>query len=102
LKTVPSVWDDVKFLDGFPGKFVVLARRAGDRWWLAGINGENSERKLDLDLRELGLREGTPGALIADGDGGNLSFRRETVKLGASRKLEATLPPRGGFVLTFP
>jgi hypothetical protein len=102
LKAVPSVWDDVKFLDGFPGKFVVLARRAGDHWWLAGINGDNSERKLDLDLRELGLREGTPGALIADGDGGNLSFRREAVKLGANRKLEATLPPRGGFVLTFP
>jgi hypothetical protein len=101
LKTVPSVWDDVKFLDGFPGKFVVLARRAGDRWWLAGINGDNSERKLDLDLRELGLREGTPGALIADGDGGNLSFRREAVKLGANRKLEATLPPRGGFVAAF-
>jgi hypothetical protein len=102
LKTVPSVWDDVKFLDGFPGKFVVLARRAGDHWWLAGINGETTERNLDLDLRELGLREGTPGALIADGDGGNLSFHRETVKLGADQKTKVVVPPRGGFVLTFP
>jgi hypothetical protein len=102
LKNVPAVWDDVKFLDGFPGKFVVVARRAGDRWWIAGINGEADARSLSLDLRELGLRDGASGALIAEGDGGNLSFRHETVKPGAERKLDVALAPRGGFVLTLP
>ena len=99
LKRVPSVWDDTKFIDGYPGKFVVLARRGEGRWYVAGINGEGVEKKLTLDLRELRLRG--PGTLIADGAGGNLSFRRETIRLGPDMKLEVVLPPRGGFVAVF-
>ena len=97
LMGVPSVWDDTKFLDGYPGKFVVFARRSKGRWYVAGINGESTVKNLALDLGELQV-SGT-GSLIADGDGGNLSFRRETMKLPAGGKLELTLPPRGGFVL---
>ena len=44
LKGVPSVWDDVKFLDGYPGKFVVLARQGDGRWYVAGINGEATRK----------------------------------------------------------
>jgi len=97
LKGVPSVWDETKFLDGYPGKFAVFARRGDGRWYVAGINGESTPRKLMLDLRELHV-QGT-GSLIADGSGGNLSFSTETIRLPAGRKLELTLPPRGGFVL---
>jgi alpha-glucosidase len=97
LKAVPSVWDDVRFLDGYPGKFVVLARRGEGRWYIAGINGETVERKLRLDLSKLPIRGS--GTLIADADVGNLSFRRELVRPPAGRKLEIALPPRGGFVL---
>ena len=97
LKGVPAVWDDTKFLDGYPGKFVALARRGGGRWYVAGINGEATAKKLTLDLAELRARGA--GTLIADGEGGNLSFRQEALRPGADRKLEITLPPRGGFVL---
>jgi hypothetical protein len=97
LKSVPSVWDDTKFLDGYPGKFVVLARRGEGRWYVSGINGESTVRKLTLDLGELHVRR--TGTLITDGDAGNLSFHRETMRLPAGRKLELTLPPRGGFVV---
>jgi alpha-glucosidase len=99
LKSVPSVWDDVKFLDGNPGKFVVIARKADGRWYVAGINGEATERKLTLDLSELRVRGS--GTLITDGGGGNLSFRQETVKPGSDKTLEVTLPPQGGFVMVF-
>lgn len=74
-----------------------MARRGGGRWYVAGINGEATAKKLTLDLAALRARGA--GALIADGEGGNLSFRQETVRLDADRKLEITLPPRGGFVL---
>ena len=97
LKGVPSVWEDTKFLDGYPGKFAVFARRGEGRWYVAGINGESTARKLTLDLGE--LQGGRSGTLIADGDGGNLSFRVETMDLSAGRKLELTVPSRGGFVL---
>lgn len=97
MKRVPSVWDDVRFFDGEPGRFVVLARRGEGRWYVAGINGEAAERKLSIPVGELGA-SGT-ATLIADGDGGNLSFRRETVNLAAVKQLDLTLPARGGFIL---
>jgi hypothetical protein len=97
LKRVPSVWDEVRFLDGEPGRFVALARRGEGRWYVAGINGEAAERKLSLPLDELNARGAA--TLIADGDGGNLSFRRETFSLAPGKRLQLTLPPRGGFVL---
>ncbi len=97
LKHVPAVWDDVKFLDGFPGKYVVLARKGEGRWYLAGINAEDTPKTLALDLTE--LAPAGRGTLITDGDGGNLSFRRTAVQWSAGRKLELALPPHGGFVL---
>lgn len=96
LRGVPSVWDETKFLDGYPGRFVALARRGGGRWYVAGVNGEATPKTLALDLRGLGAR----GTLIADGGGDNLSFRQDVIALGPDRRLELTLPPRGGFVLT--
>src|SRR6516225_11855160 len=44
LKHVPSVWDDIKFLDAYPGKYVVLARKGDGHWYVAGINGEATAR----------------------------------------------------------
>jgi alpha-glucosidase len=96
IKGIPSVWDDTKFIAGEPGKFVVLARKGNGRWYLAGINGETTERKLTLDLSKLRIRSGT---LITDGTGGNLSFRQETIRLSSDKKLEVTLPPHGGLVM---
>ena len=97
LREVPSVWDETGFLDGYPGKFAVLARRGEGRWYIAGINGEETERVLNLELGRLQAR-GT-GTYITDGDGGNLSFRKEAVRLARDRSLEVRLKPRGGFVL---
>jgi hypothetical protein len=96
LQSVPSVWDDVKFLEGFPGRFVVLARRSQDRWYIAGINGEGTARQIELDLSELGARS---GSVITDGDGGNLSFLQEAIKPG-SKRVTVTMRPKGGFVAT--
>ena len=96
IKGIPNVWDDTKFIAGEPGKFVVLARKGGGGWYLAGINGETTAKKLTLDLSSLRARSGT---LITDGNGGNLSFREETIRLPSDRKLEVILPPRGGLVM---
>ena len=50
MSSLPETWDDVKFIDGYPGKYVVLARKKGDRWYIAGINGENSSRTITLNV----------------------------------------------------
>jgi alpha-glucosidase len=97
LKRVPAVWDDVKFIAGSPGDYVVLARKSGRRWFVAGINGEPTNRAVALDLSRLRAR-GT-ATLIGDGDGGNLSFRRETLKIAPNQPIDLLLPPHGGFVM---
>ena len=40
MKEVPTTWDEVRFIDGYPGKYVILARRHGDKWYIAGVNEE--------------------------------------------------------------
>ena len=98
LKAVPSIWDEVKFIDGFPGKYVVVARRSANTWYVAGINAEKEPRKVRLDLRLLSARGGT---LISDGaSGANLSFSRRNVDAESENVLTLTIAPRGGFVLT--
>ncbi|PTX91417.1 glycoside hydrolase family 97 protein [Opitutus sp. ER46] len=101
LRHVPSVWDEVRFIDGLPGEFVVLARQGEGRWYVSGINAESTAKPLTLDLRRLGLPAGRKGMLIQDGAPGNLSFQQSAVNLGADLNLPVTLAPRGGFVLVF-
>jgi hypothetical protein len=100
LKHVPAVWDDVKYIDGFPGQYVVMARRAGKTWYVAGINADRQQpRKVKLDLKSLGVTK--QGTLITDGID-FLGFKSETFPLEKGVvEDEITMRPRGGFVLTF-
>ncbi|GAB3819053.1 glycoside hydrolase family 97 protein [Pontibacter rugosus] len=97
LREVPAVWDDTRFVDGFPGKLAVIARKAGDRWYVAGINGENTAKSINIDLSFLGDKQGT---LITD-DSGKGAFRNAAVDLGNSRTQKIELKPNGGFVMVF-
>ena len=97
LKRVPAIWDDVKFIDGFPGQYVVIARRAGKTWYVAGINADRQQpRKVKIDLKSLGVTK--QGTLSTDGID-FLGFKNEAFpleKLATSD--EITMRPRGGFV----
>lgn len=97
LHRLPSVWDDTQLLDGYPGKHVVLARRHGNLWYVAGINAEAEPKQLVLDLKPLATYG--RGTLITDGDDGNLSFQKEEIDVSSTPTLHLTLKPRGGFVL---
>ena len=63
MKEVPTTWDDVKLIDGYPGKYVVLARRHGDKWYVAGVNAGPDTRKIILPKFT-----GNKGTLIIDKD----------------------------------
>ncbi len=99
LRGVPAVWDDVKFIDGFPGEFVVIARRAGDRWYVAGINADNKPRVVTIDPAKLGVKR--RGRIITDGDDplgfSTGIFPRE---VGATSG-QVEMRGRGGFTLIF-
>ena len=50
MKEVPTAWDEVRFIDGYPGKYVILARRHGDKWYIAGVNAQKETLKLKVNL----------------------------------------------------
>jgi len=94
MSSLPESWDDVKFVDGFPGKFVVLARKKGDRWYIAGINGENSERTITLNVPF--ISDTSKGILITDVVG-----KKDFIIRGIdfSTPINLTMYPYGGFVI---
>ncbi len=95
LQTLPNYWDDVRFIDGFPGKFLVVARRSGSKWYVAGINAEPQEKVWQLDLSTLGK---TKGKMITDGTGEELLQQLE-ISIGPSKKIPVRVPSNGGFVI---
>lgn len=50
LRSLPTAWDEVQYVDGYPTQFVVLARRTGNRWYVAGLNAGPEARTLKLNV----------------------------------------------------
>ena len=91
LGELPAAWDDTQLLSGYPGKSAVIARRAGGKWYVAGINGTDEEQTLSVDgLKKLGKKV----TLFADGEPWNIT-RTTTKKVGKAIDCR----PRGGFVM---
>lgn len=97
LKDVPVVWDESRLLAGYPGKNVVVARRSGSTWYVAGINGMKEELNLSFQLPE--ECRGNSGLLIKDGKDGN-SFYTQKIEATVSA-MKVTVLPEGGFVAVF-
>ena len=91
LSLLPNVWDETRYLSGYPGKGVVLARRHGKMWYVAGINGLDKPQTLRFDL---GFIKSAHGVCFADAPSGKWA-------LSVVDKLPAAMAcqPRGGFVL---
>jgi alpha-glucosidase len=98
LREVPTVWDETKFISGIPGQYCVVARRKGNSWYIAGINGQNTEQEVTLDLPF--LKKETTLQLITDGKEWG-TFSNEPVKTNG-KNLKLKLIPKGGFVLYSP
>ncbi len=94
MKEVPNRWDDIKFIDGYPGKNIILAREGNGLWYIAGINGENKPYVANIDLSIFGKNKG--GVLISDGKTNRELIRTEI----DGNDLKITIPPYGGFVFT--
>ncbi len=95
MKQVPTGWNEVRFIDGYPGKYVVLARRHGQDWYVAALNAQKTTLKLTVELPMLA---GKRAAYYHDGKDGNTPTLEE-VKVNTSGKFTITLPPNGGTIL---
>lgn len=94
LRQVPTTWDDTVFIDGIPGEYCVIARRKGDKWFVAAVNGEKNEKVLELDLPML---KGSTLQLIYDKT--DRSAGEKELKVGDNSKVKITLLPEGGALL---
>ena len=56
FRELPTVWDETRLLSGYPGRDVVMARRSGNGWYGAGINGEDTAKTIDVDLSQLAAK----------------------------------------------
>lgn len=90
LRDIPTQWDEMKLLSGYPGKDVVIARRKGTTWFVAGINGENKEKTFELDL---GFVNNAAGVLFED-NGDTISQKKVNKGLQS-----ITVSEYGGFVI---
>ena len=71
LSHLPAAWDDTRFIGGYPGESCVLARRSGNTWYVAGINGTDAAKALNVPL---GFIKGNHKVtLFADGEPWNIS-----------------------------
>ncbi len=40
LQVVPTVWDDIHFVDGYPGEFIVMAKRSATNWFIGAMTND--------------------------------------------------------------
>ncbi|GAB3010822.1 glycoside hydrolase family 97 protein [Niabella terrae] len=92
MRQVPVSWEETKFISGYPGRYVVLARRHGQQWYLAGINATTAPIPLALDLAFLQGQE-----LLQMTDHPQLSVKR--LPAANRNKLQVILQPQGGFLI---
>jgi hypothetical protein len=95
LRTLPDYWDDVVFLDGYPGQYVVIARRSGSRWYIAGINGDTTEKKINLDLTSFRKKKAT---LFTEGANGEM-FLKKILSILKQKKYDVVMKVNGGFIM---
>ena len=95
MKEVPTTWDEVRFLEGYPGKYVVFARRKGTKWYIAGINAQKETLKIKLKLPM--LASGTTLKYYSDDQ--KLNGKVEGIKLKNNNEVEIKIPCNGGILL---
>lgn len=95
MKQIPTTWDETVFIDGYPGKYAVLARRHGNRWYIAGISAQKEPLKLSLNLPM--LNNGDVVVTYTDGKQGEPQRKELSVKTATS--VPVTIQPNGGVIL---
>ena len=101
LKKIPTTWDETRFLEGYPTRYVIMSRRSGDTWYVAGLNGTDKPITTTLSLPQFAGKEVT---LYADnakkktGETVASSFIKK-VKVGKDGKLKVTIQAMGGIVV---
>ena len=67
MKQVPTNWDETRFIDGYPGKYCIMARRAGTKWYVVGITSDGTPLQKKIDTKAF-FPKGTKPTVYTDAD----------------------------------
>ena len=98
IAAVPTVWDETVGVAGEVGKYIAIARRSGDVWYVGALTGWNA-RTLNLDLNFIPEGEYVI-EIFRDGinaDRAACDYKREIVDLSSDRKIAVKMAPGGGY-----
>ena len=95
MRNIPTTWDETLYIDGYPGKYAVIARRHGENWYIAGINAEAEAKNLKLELPMLAGQ-----TVKIYNDNQDKESYVSDLKIARKGKVSVTIQPRGGLVLT--
>lgn len=95
MKEVPTTWDEVKFIDGYPGKYVILARRHGVNWYVVAINAEKETLKKTIKLPM--LNADSEYRIYADDE--QLNGKLSKIKVPTTQEVELTVPFNGAVLI---
>jgi hypothetical protein len=96
LRKVPVTWEKSLLLDGYPGEFVVIARKKENRWFIAGINGMDSEKEYQINPNFLNEGDFVLN-LIKDGETRD-EVKGEVMSVSRDKTISIIMKPNGGFV----
>lgn len=94
MRDIPTTWDETLFIDGYPGKYCVIARRHGQKWYVAGVNAGKTAIQIKAQLNMFAGKE----AVMYNDAKTRITFM-QTVKVPESGEMSITIQPNGGFVL---
>ena len=98
LRQLPTTWEETRFIDGYPGKYVILARKATNgQWYIAGLNALKEPLPITLDFQSMGLPIGEFTSLYLDNKAGLPTL--SPLKIGKKARLKLTLQPNGGLII---
>ncbi len=95
MKQVPTTWDEVRFIDGYPGRYAIMARRSGSTWYVAGINAQGEPLKTAIQLPM--FAPGTQLTVYSDNE--KLEGKTALQKLSKKGTLPVVIPQNGAFVV---
>ena len=100
IAEIPTVWDETVALNGEISKYVTIARRTGNQWYLGSMTNWDA-RTLEVDLSFLGTGN-YKAEIFCDGVNAHrtaMDYRKDTVDVPANRKMTLKMAPGGGFVM---
>lgn len=100
IAEIPTVWDETVALNGEISKYVTIARRTGNQWYLGSMTNWDA-RTLEVDLSFLGTGN-YKAEIFCDGVNAHrtaMDYRKDTVDVHANRKMTLKMAPGGGFVM---